>query len=149
MTKNSTSRLSMHTVPKEKIQSVESKQKDMHVNQTHTPLWKSSRICRTVTPAWLVYTQVGFTVASSLIAAGLVLNTRNRYWIPAFVLLAAATITGAHADTSLRIWLNTGKCEDAHVRAVLLFHETFTALVILFWLALCIWLALKYTKTQK
>ena len=101
-----------------------------------------SRVCHAVTPNWLVYTQVGFTAVAGMTACALLLNTRKQYWVPAFVLLAAATITGVHADGTLRIWLSTGKCQDKRVRSVLYFHETFTAVVILFWLAGCIWLAL-------
>ena len=99
------------------------------------------RVCRTVTPAWLVYSQVGFTAVSSCTAlAFILLGAKKGLWIAAFVLLAAATITGAHADTSLRIWLATDKCNDTMVRNVLFCHETYTALVILGWLAACIWL---------
>ena len=35
------------------------------------------RVCRAVTPAWLVYTQVAFTASASVIACGLLLNAKK------------------------------------------------------------------------
>lgn len=102
------------------------------------------RACRVVTPSWLVYAQVGFTFVAGVTA---VVLAAKKVWIPAFVLFAAATLTGVHADVVLRIWLATGKCNDKLVRGMFLFDETFTALVILAWLGFCIWSTLQQRST--
>lgn len=105
----------------------------------------ASRSCRVVTPPWLVYAQMGFTAAAGV--TGIALGA-TKQWIAAFVLVAAAVLTGVHADSVLRIWLATDKCNNRTVYGSMLFTESFTAILILLWLAACIWLAVLYQQRK-
>lgn len=98
----------------------------------------SSRLCRSVTPNWLVIVELA--LAASAGCAGIVCGSLKQ-WLPAFILLAVATLAGIHADGTLRVRLATGACNDTRIVASLLCVEVWTAIVILFWLAMCIWLA--------
>lgn len=97
-----------------------------------------SRLCRSVTPDWLLLAEI--IIASAAGVAGIVCAA-TKQWLPAFILLAGATLAGVHADGSLRVRLATGACDNKQVVFVLLFVEVWTAIVILSWLAACIWLA--------
>jgi len=97
-----------------------------------------SRLCRSVTPDWLVITEVALALAVG-IAGVACAATKN--WIAGFVLLAVAVLCGVHADGSLRVKLATTRCGDDVLTPLLLTVEVWTALLLVFWLAMCIWCA--------
>jgi hypothetical protein len=96
------------------------------------------RLCRSVTPEWLVITEATLAFATG-IAGVACAATKN--WIPGFVLLAVAVLCGMHADGSLRVKLATTHCGNGVFTPLLITVEVWTALLLLFWLAMCIWCA--------